>query len=123
VYRIIFYTDERGRSVENYINQLRFKADRDKHSRIKLRKIVAYIDKLEEQGTFLGEPFVKKLDDTLWELRPIRDRIIFASISDNRIILLHIFTKKTNKTPKKEIRIAYNHLNDFLERDYNENLG
>jgi len=123
VYRVIFYSNERGHSVEDYINQLKLKADNDKYCRIKLRKIIAYIDKLEEHGTFLGEPFVKRLDDTLWELRPIKDRIIFASISDKRIILLHIFSKKTKKTPKREIRIVYNHLNDFLERDNNEDLG
>ncbi len=30
-----------------------------------------------EHGTAAGEPYVKHLDGEIWELRPLRDRILF----------------------------------------------
>lgn len=54
-------------------------------------KIQDYIKLLELQVTSLGEPFIKHIEGELWELRPIRNRIFFALISENRIILLHHF--------------------------------
>lgn len=48
------------------------------------------------------------LDGEIWELRPIRDRILFARLMDGRFVLLHQFMKKTQKTPKREIQLPNN---------------
>ena len=45
-----------------------------KENRQKLKKINMYIDLLSECGFFLYEPYIKKLDKEIWELRPLRDR-------------------------------------------------
>ena len=46
----------------------------------------------------IGEPFIKHLEGDIWELRPLRDRILFAAWLDDGFILLHHFVKKTQKT-------------------------
>ena len=43
--------------------------------------------------------------------------ILFAYYKDKIYILLHHFTKKTNKTPPHEIKQAKHNLADYLERN------
>ena len=71
---------------------------------------------LELKGTRAGEPFVKHLEDEIWELRPLRDRILFAAWNGGGFILLSYFVKKTQKTPKREIDKAKRLYADFVER-------
>ena len=61
-------------------------------------------------------PYIKHLDKEIWELRPIRDRILFASLYNNKFILLSIFMKQTQKTPKNEIEKAKKFLDDYRKR-------
>ena len=118
MYEIIFYEDRDGKSeVADYIRDLRMKAEKNKHSRINFEKIVAYFDLLEEMGTRIGEPVTKHLDGEIWELRPFRNRILYAYYKDNKFVILHHFIKKTQKTPSREIQKAKNNLRDFLERN------
>lgn len=115
VYNIEFYEDKRGISeIINYLKELRYKNNKD--SRIKLIKITSYINQLSEMGLNLGQPYIKHIQDDIWELRPLRDRILFANFCNNNIILLSIFVKKTDKTPKKEIEKAKRLLIDYLKR-------
>lgn len=78
-------------------------------------KISNHIDLLETHGAFLGMPHSKKLTSDLYELR-IRGRqevrIIYGFIKKN-IYLLHVFIKKTEKTPSKEIKTAEQRLNSL----------
>lgn len=68
------------------------------------------------QGCKIGEPYIKHLEDEIWELRPLRDRILFAYFDNNEFILLSIFMKKTQKTPKSEIQKAKRILKDYIDR-------
>ena len=78
MYNIIFYKDKNGKSLLlNYMRELDNKNDKD--SRIKLNKINNYIDYLEQMGREAREPYVKHLEGEIWELRPIRDRILYAA--------------------------------------------
>lgn len=122
MYEIIFYEDKDGKSeVADYIRQLQQQAETSKDSKINFHKTVAYMDILEEAGTRIGEPVTKHLDGEIWELRPLRNRILYAFYKDNTFILLHHFMKKTRKTPPKEIEQAKRNLKDFRERmDDNE---
>ena len=72
---------------------------------------------LKINGLNLGEPYIKHIDNEIWELRPLRDRILFASWSNNKFILLSVFVKKTQKTPKREIERAKDLLRDYKRRD------
>ena len=117
---VFFYRDRKGNEpVADYLRELNKNECKDK--RINLRKIQDYIKLLELRGLSLGEPFIKHIEGELWELRPIRNRIFFALVSENRIILLHHFIKKTKKTPKNEIAKARRNLNDFKRREENGN--
>lgn len=115
MYDIIFYEDKKGRSpVRDYTNVLAFK--NDKNSRIKFQKIKRDIEFLTERGTRVGEPIVKHVSGEIWELRPLRDRILFAAWVGDSFVLLHTFHKETQKTPRSEIEKAERELADFQER-------
>jgi len=45
-----------------------------------------------------------------------RDRILCAGVVGGKYVLLHPFTKKTQKTPAREIEKAKRELSDFIER-------
>ena len=107
MYKIIFYKDKNGKSeIIDYINKLSKIRNKNKDSKIKFTKIVSYIDLLSRNGLKLGNPYIKHIDNEIWELRPLRDRILFAYLDKNKFILLNQFLKQTQKTPKKEIEKA-----------------
>ena len=75
---------------------------------------------LEEYGLSLNEPYIKHLEEDIWELRPLRDRFLFAYWNGNTFIILSHFMKQTQKTPKSEIEKANRLLEDYKKRsDYN----
>jgi len=115
LYQIYFYKDKNGKEpVKDYIQELA--AHKDKDSRIKLTKIRDYLKMLSEYGTRAGVPYVKHLDKDIWELRPLRDRILFAAWDGKSFILLHQFMKQTQKTPPREIETAKRNLASYRER-------
>lgn len=115
MYKILIYQNSKGESeVKDYILDLQ--KHQNKNNKINYTKIIAYIRLLKENGVELVEPYVKHINEEIWELRPLRNRILFANLSNNIIILLSIFTKKTQKTPKKEIEKAKKFLNDYIQR-------
>ena len=116
MHEIIFYKNKKGEEpVLEYMQELSQNSSKD--SRIKLNKINDYIQALSVYGTEqLSENYVKHLDGDIWELRPLRDRILFAGVVDGKYVLLHQFMKKTQKTPVKEIKKAKKELKDFKER-------
>jgi len=119
LYKIRFYKDKRGkRPVADYLKELAKKHDKD--SRIKLEKINDYIQALQLGGTQIGEPYVKHLDGDIWELRPLRDRILFAMWNGEIYVLLHHFMKGTDKTPPTEIKQAKREFKEWKERDKND---
>jgi phage-related protein len=117
VFKIDFYEKENGKSpVRDYLDSLEKKSLKSKDARIKLQKITAHIDALSEQGTMIGEPVTKHLHKEIWELRPLRDRILYFYFNDNKFVLLHHFIKQTSKTPKKEIEQAIINMADYINR-------
>lgn len=112
---IYFYKDKNGKEIVlDYIRELASK--KDKSSRIKLTKIQDYIELLSIYGIEAGEPYIKHIEDKIWELRPLKDRIFFVAWINNSFVLLHHFTKKTQKTPKREIEKARREFQDLMER-------
>lgn len=115
MYSVEFYKDKDGNEpVKEYISSLASKNDKD--SRINLNKIRDYIKTLSEYGTRAGEPYVKHIEGEIWELRPLRNRILFFEYDGDRIILLSHFIKKTQKTPQREIDKAKRLMKDHKER-------
>jgi Phage-related protein len=115
LYKIYFYKDRSGKEpIIDYMKELAGKKDKD--SRIKLNKIQDYIEALSVYGTSIGEPYIKHLDGEIWELRPLRDRILFVAWDKGSFVMLHQFMKKTQKTPTREIEKAKRELADLKER-------
>lgn len=73
-----------------------------------IAKVLRTINLLEEYGQELGMPHVKSLKAGLFELR-IRGKQeirLFFVFRNKRVIILHGFVKKSQKTPNSEIEIA-----------------
>jgi phage-related protein len=90
-----------------------------------LRAKFLYIaEMLEEFGPQnVGGPFVKPLKlkkSSLWEMRMKGKsgiaRAIYVTIKKERIVVLHAFIKKTQKTPQKALDIAIKRLTE-VEND------
>ena len=117
MYEIVFYKDSRGREpVKEFLSELEKQADTNKDARIQLEKILAHLDALSEKGTRAGEAVTKHIDGDIWELRPVRNRILYFFWKNNTFVLLHHFVKRTQKTPTREISRAKHNMEDFLER-------
>lgn len=115
MYKIEIYEDKNGKSeIKEYIKELQKRNTKD--SNIKFTKIISYIRMLSDKGLILGVPYIKHIKEEIWELRPIRDRILFAYCDNNKFVLLSIFIKKTQKTPQKEIEKAERLLEDYKKR-------
>ena len=76
--------------------------------RAKFERIVSLITtKGLEQ---VREPYVKHLEGKLWEMRMIgRDNIarsIYMTARGRRVVVLHTFIKKSQKTPARALAIA-----------------
>ena len=117
MFNIEFFTDNNGKApVAEYIRELDKKAQSSKNERVKLKKILEYIEVLSLYDTRVSVPYVKHILGDIWELRPTSDRIFFAYWKDDTFVLLHHFVKKSQKTPQREIEQAKRNLTDFLER-------
>lgn len=70
--------------------------------------IIELIQEFEPQN--IGMPHVRPIENKMWELRlKGKDNIarsIYVLASGKRIVILHTFVKKTQKTPHKAIKIA-----------------
>lgn len=58
----------------------------------------------------MREPHVKHLEGPLWEMRMIGkdgiSRAIYVTATGKRVVVVRVFIKKTQKTPRSEIRLA-----------------
>ena len=56
------------------------------------------------------EPYIKHIEGPIWEMRLRgRDRIaraLYLTASRRRVVILQVFVKKTQKTPRREIELA-----------------
>src|SRR3990167_9838684 len=79
-------------------------------------KIALSILLLKNQGPFLKPPYIKKLQDKLYELRisGTTQLRIFYTIHHSEYYLLHAFKKKSQKTPSKEFKIALDRMGKII---------
>lgn len=54
----------------------------------------------------IGMPYIKHVQDKIWELRALQGRSLYITTTGEKVIILRCFIKKSNKTPLKELRIA-----------------
>lgn len=91
-------------------------------------KAFSEIELLEKHGSDLREPYTKPIKGEkyrgLYELR-IKfssdiSRIIYFTFRNNTFVLLHGFTKKTEKTPQGELERALRYKENYERRCDNE---
>ena len=66
---------------------------------------------IEQEGLErVGEPHVKHIEGRLWEMRMKGksgiSRAIYVTAVRQRVVILRVFVKKTEKTPRREIDLA-----------------
>lgn len=91
-------------------------------------KAFSEIELLKKHGSDLREPYVKAIkgckNKGIYELRvkfsTDISRIFYFVYKCNVFVLLNGFTKKSNKTPEKEIQKARKYKIDYEMRTFNE---
>jgi len=75
-----------------------------------LARFLRYSDRMETFGPDLGMPHTRAMGDGLFELRLKAAegiaRIFYCTMVVREIVILHQFTKKTDKTPTRELSTA-----------------
>ena len=71
---------------------------------------------IEEFGPALGLPYTKAVGGGLFEIRAKGregiGRSFFCAVKGKEIIILHSFIKKSQKTPKKQLKLARQRLKE-----------
>jgi phage-related protein len=110
---IYFYRTASGYSpIEEFLDSLTGK---------QAQKVVWVLQLIEERENIPTQYFKKLVNtDNIWEVRVQISGNIFRFLGffedECLIILTHAFQKKTQKTPQKEIKIAENRKQDYLNR-------
>ncbi|MBI1982242.1 MAG: type II toxin-antitoxin system RelE/ParE family toxin [Candidatus Levybacteria bacterium] len=106
-WKILFFQTARGNSpVEDFIKE---------QDEATYAKVLQSIKLLANNGPFLKPPYIKKLQNKLYELR-ISGKVairIFYTIANNEYYLLHAFKKKSQKTPSKELKVALDRMKEI----------
>ena len=75
-----------------------------------LARYLRYADLMLEHGPNLGMPHTRALGDGLLELRLKSHegiaRVLYGTLIGRRIVMLHSFVKKSQKIPRRELRLA-----------------
>ena len=108
-WRVEFFTLPNGRiPVQEYLEML------DKKHRA---KIIGYIELLRSKGGRFYEPYTKHVQGSVWELRVDlgrrASRVFYFLARGQRIVMLHAFTKKSQKTPGREIETAMKYQREY----------
>jgi phage-related protein len=75
-----------------------------------LARFLRYAERMELLGPDLGMPHTRAMGDGLFEIRLKAAegiaRVFYCTMVDRRIVFLHQFVKKANKTPSRELQVA-----------------
>lgn len=82
-------------------------------------KFIHVCDLLEKFGPQqVGMPHVRHLTGDLWEIRLMcksgAARALYVTVSERTILVVHVFLKKTQKTPKRALALAMQRIKEIL---------
>lgn len=79
------------------------------------------MEQLRARNVQARYPLIRHIGGDLWELREESQtnifRILYVFYTGRRIVFLHGFAKKSQKTPPREIEIARRRYQDFLQQE------
>ena len=90
------------------------------------RKIQQEIEYLKIEGNMLGMPFSKALENGIFELRVKSQntvRILYFFTKGRTVVMTNGFTKKTQKTPSKQIELAKLYMKEYYSEVKNNEVG
>jgi len=110
---IVFYVDEQGHSpVREFLEGLDTKTQ---------ARFNWSLEQLRVRNVQAREPLARHLEGKLWELREESStniyRLLYFFFSGRRIVFVHGFQKKTQKTPRREIETAQARLEQVTKRE------
>lgn len=111
--KVIYYTTTtKENPAQKFMDSLQ------KAQKAKIFRIIQYI---KEYGLVTAIPHIKKLTGTpFWEIRVLGQdniRVFYAVVTQDSVLILHGFIKKTQKTPAKELETTFNRLKDWKIRN------
>ena len=116
MYEIIFYRTISGKCpVEDFLDTLTDK---------QFEKVAFVFDLIEQLET-IPQAYLKKMKGTadIWEVRVRYANNIFRFLGfmdkQKLVVLNHAFIKKTQKTPRKDIRTAEKRKSEYFKRKEN----
>lgn len=109
MYKVLFYEEKNGRRpIKEFLNSVQ------KPLRDKIGRQIKY---LEVYGVSIENPSLKKISGTpLWEARILgKDsvRIVCIAVVNKKVVILHIFKKKTNRTFDRDLKLAMKRYKDL----------
>ncbi|MEW4425967.1 type II toxin-antitoxin system RelE/ParE family toxin [Paenibacillus pabuli] len=108
---IFYYTEKDNSEVEKALTELNESAKKgNRQASVALEAIEYSIDKVEH-----GMPHARQLEGPLYEIRAKRYRITYFRW-EGYIVLLTIFLKSTQQTPRSEIDRARKRMKDWVLR-------
>jgi phage-related protein len=79
------------------------------------------LEQLRVRNVQAREPLVRHLEGKIWELREESQtniyRLLYFFFAGRRIVFVHAFQKKTQKTPRREIEVALARLAEFTTQE------
>lgn len=84
-----------------------------------IARYLRYTDRMEVYGPDLGMPHTRAMGEGLFELRLKAAegiaRVFYCTLIGRKIVVLHQFIKKTDKTPPKELAVARRRMKEFKD--------
>ncbi len=110
---VVFYQDARGgRPVMEFVESL------DERTQARLRRSIEELRIRNVRATF---PLVRHIEGKLWELREESQtnifRLFYFFFMGRRIVFVHGFQKKSQKTPRREIETALRRMQEFVGKE------
>ena len=85
-------------------------------------RFIRYAERMEVFGPDLGMPHTRAMKNGLFELRLKAvegiGRVFYCTLSGDRIVMLHQFVKKSQKTPPKELEIARRRMKEVKNAEH-----
>ena len=85
-------------------------------------RFLRYAESMEVYGPDLGMPHTRAMGDGLFELRLKAAegiaRVFYCTLVGRRVVMLHQFIKKSEKTPLNELKIARNRMKEVKDEKH-----
>jgi phage-related protein len=103
-YSITFYSDKVEKEIAGLPARL-------------VARFIHYAERMEIFGADLGMPHTRAMGDGLFELRLKGAegiaRVFYCTLAGRKIVFLHQFIKKSDRTPIRELNVAHSRMKEI----------